>query len=45
MVFHPAWGYFAHAYGIKQVPIEIEGKAPEPAQLKERITHVPTAQL
>ena len=28
MVFHPAWGYFAHAYGLKQVPIEIEGKDP-----------------
>jgi zinc transport system substrate-binding protein len=26
MVFHPSWGYFAQAYGLKQVPIEIEGK-------------------
>ena len=33
MVFHPSWGYFAHAYGLKQVPIEIEGKNPKPAQL------------
>ena len=39
MVFHPAWGYFAHAYGIKQVPIEIEGKNPKPAHLKELIEH------
>jgi zinc transport system substrate-binding protein len=39
MVFHPAWGYFAHAYGLKQVPIEIEGKEPKPAQLKELIDH------
>jgi zinc transport system substrate-binding protein len=39
MVFHPAWGYFAHAYGLKQVPIEIEGKDPKPAQLKELIQH------
>ncbi len=39
MVFHPAWGYFAHAYGLKQVPIEIEGKEPKPAQLKELIAH------
>jgi zinc transport system substrate-binding protein len=39
MVFHPAWGYFAHAYGLKQVPIEIEGKNPKPAQLKELIEH------
>jgi len=37
MVFHPSWGYFAHAYGLEQVPIEIEGKDPKPAQLKELI--------
>lgn len=39
IVFHPAWGYFAHAYGLKQVPIEIEGKDPKPAQLMELIRH------
>jgi len=39
IVFHPAWGYFAHAYGLKQVPIEIEGKDPKPAQLKALIQH------
>ncbi len=39
MVFHPSWGYFAHAYGLKQVPIEIEGKEPKPAQLRELIEH------
>jgi zinc transport system substrate-binding protein len=39
MVFHPAWGYFAHTYGLKQVPIEIEGKDPKPAQLKSLIQH------
>jgi zinc transport system substrate-binding protein len=39
LVFHPSWGYFAHAYGLKQVPIEIEGKDPKPAQLKELIQH------
>jgi zinc transport system substrate-binding protein len=33
MVFHPAWGYFAQAYGIEQVAIEIEGKQPKPAEL------------
>ena len=37
MVFHPAWGYFAHTYGLKQTPIEIEGKNPKPAQLKTLI--------
>lgn len=39
MVFHPSWGYFARAYGLTQVPIEIEGKAPKPAQIKELIEH------
>ena len=39
MVFHPSWGYFAHAYGLAQVSIEIEGKDPKPAQLKEVIEH------
>jgi zinc transport system substrate-binding protein len=37
MVFHPSWGYFAKAYGLKQVPIEVEGKDPKPAQLMEVI--------
>lgn len=39
MVFHPSWGYFAQAYGLKQVSIEIEGKEPKPAQLRELIEH------
>ncbi|WP_319522840.1 metal ABC transporter solute-binding protein, Zn/Mn family [uncultured Desulfosarcina sp.] len=39
MVFHPAWGYFAHAYGLKQMPIEIEGKDPKPARLQALIEH------
>jgi zinc transport system substrate-binding protein len=38
MVFHPSWGYFAHRYGLKQVPIEIEGKEPKPAELGMLIT-------
>jgi zinc transport system substrate-binding protein len=38
MVFHPAWGYLAQAYGLRQVPIEVEGKAPKAAQLQALIT-------
>lgn len=26
--FHPAWGYFADEYGLKQIPVEVEGKEP-----------------
>ena len=37
MVFHPAWGYFARSYGLVQVPIEIQGKEPKPADLKHLI--------
>lgn len=33
MDFHPAWGYFAHTYGLTQIPIEIEGKEPGPRTL------------
>ena len=45
MVFHPSWGYFAHAYGIKQVPVEMEGKEPKPAQLQELIQHARHSQI
>lgn len=39
MVFHPAWGYFANAYGLKQIPIEVEGKEPKAADLKRLIEY------
>lgn len=35
LVFHPAWGYFADEYGLKQAPIEIEGKEPTDADLTQ----------
>jgi len=28
LVFHPCWGYFALAYNLKQIPLEIGGKSP-----------------
>ncbi len=37
MVFHPSWGYFASKYNLRQVAVEVEGKEPKPAQLKELI--------
>lgn len=37
MVFHPAWSYFARDYSLEQLPIEVEGKAPNPANLKKII--------
>jgi len=37
LVFHPAFGYLADAYGFEQESIEIEGKDPTPAQLQSII--------
>jgi zinc transport system substrate-binding protein len=36
-VYHPAFGYFADAYGLKQVPVEVGGKSPTPRQLTELV--------
>jgi zinc transport system substrate-binding protein len=33
MVFHPSWGYFAKAYGLEQMAVELEGKSPKPKEL------------
>ena len=33
MVFHPSWGYFAKAYNLEQIAVEIEGKEPKPKEL------------
>ncbi len=45
MVFHPSWGYFAQAYGLTQIPVEMEGKEPKPGQLKELIEYARTQQI
>jgi len=36
-VFHPAYGYFLDEFGMKQVPVEIEGKEPTARQLAKVI--------
>ena len=33
MVFHPSWGYFAKAYNLEQIAVEVEGKEPKPKAL------------
>lgn len=38
LVFHPAWGYFAHEYGLVQIAAEEEGKTLTPRQLERVIT-------
>jgi zinc transport system substrate-binding protein len=37
LVFHPAWGYFARTYDLRQVAVEVEGKSPKPQQLARLI--------
>ena len=37
LVFHPAFGYLANAYGFEQESIETEGKDPTPKQLQKII--------
>ena len=36
-VYHPAFGYFADAYGLKQISVEIEGKEPTAKDLAKLI--------
>jgi zinc transport system substrate-binding protein len=37
VIYHPALAYFAQDYGLKQYPIEIDGKEPSPEQLKKLV--------
>lgn len=39
LVFHPSWGYFADAYGLKQIPVEKAGKAPKSKEIQQLIRH------
>jgi zinc transport system substrate-binding protein len=36
-VFHPAFGYFAQAYGLTQAAVETGGKSPSPKRLAELV--------
>jgi zinc transport system substrate-binding protein len=37
MVFHPAWGYFAHDFGLEQIPVEVGGQEPSAQELANLI--------
>jgi zinc transport system substrate-binding protein len=37
LVFHPSWGYFADAYGLTQISIEIAGKEPKARDVQSLI--------
>ncbi len=34
IVYHPAWSYIARDYGMSQHPIEVDGKNPDPGDVK-----------
>ncbi|MCG8590168.1 MAG: zinc ABC transporter substrate-binding protein [Proteobacteria bacterium] len=44
-VFHPAWGHFAEAYGLRQVAVEHEHKEPDPHELVELIERAREARV
>jgi len=37
MVFHPAWGYFAHDFGLVQIPVEAGGLEPSAQEMAHLI--------
>ena len=43
IVFHPAWGYFASEYGLRQIAAEQEGKTLTPVQMARVIEMARTA--
>jgi zinc transport system substrate-binding protein len=45
LVYHPAFGYFADAYGLKQAAVEEEGKSPTPRRLQALIEQARAAKI
>ena len=39
LVFHPCWGYFAERYGLRQIPIELQGREPSGLWLSRLIRY------
>ena len=35
MIYHPSLSYFARDYQLEQMPLEVEGKTPSPAHMKQ----------
>ncbi|MDY6874174.1 MAG: zinc ABC transporter substrate-binding protein [Chloroflexota bacterium] len=33
MVFHPAWGYFAHDYGLEEIAVQVGGQDPSASEV------------
>jgi len=43
VVFHPSYGYFADAYGLRQVAVETAGKEPSPRELAALLAQIKAA--
>jgi zinc transport system substrate-binding protein len=37
MVFHPAWGYFAHDYNLEQIAVQVSGQDPSVSELADLV--------
>jgi len=44
-VFHPSWGYFADAYGLKQIAIQVQNKQSGARTLNETINSIRAADI
>ncbi len=40
VVDHPAWGYFAQAYGLRQIPLAAHGETLTPVQLQDAVAEI-----
>jgi len=40
VVYHPAWGYFADRYGLKQMAIEVDGKEPSASDMAQMVKFI-----
>ncbi len=45
MIFHPSLTYFANYYNLHQIPIEMQGKEPSPAQMLQSMQQAKEAGL
>ena len=45
MVFHPSWGYFARAYNLEMIPIEVGGNEPSAAEMSKLISKAEQEQI
>lgn len=40
LIYHPSWGYFAERFGLRQIPVEVEGKEPSAAEMAKIVDFI-----